>query len=60
MITAAPVGHQGVRVDITERPAITVSGWFGVIVFVALGLTGDRRRDRTAPARSCSQSSPSP
>lgn len=32
MITAAPVGHQGVRVDITERPAITVSGWFGVIV----------------------------
>ena len=25
--TAAPVGHLGVRVDITERPAVAVSGW---------------------------------
>ena len=31
-ITAAPVGHQGVRVDITERPAVAVSGWLGVFV----------------------------
>ena len=31
-ITAAPVGHQGVRVDITERPAVAVSGWLGVVV----------------------------
>ncbi len=31
-ITAAPVGHQGVRVDISERPSVTVSGWFGVVV----------------------------
>jgi len=30
-INAAPVGHQGARVDITERPAFAVSGWFGVI-----------------------------
>ena len=29
---AAPVGHQGARVDITERPAFAVNGWFGVIV----------------------------
>ena len=30
-ITAAPVGHQGVRVDITERPVVSVNGWFGVL-----------------------------
>ncbi len=29
---AAPVGHQGARVDITERPAFAAIGWFGVIV----------------------------
>ena len=29
---AAPVGHQGVRVDITERSTVAVSGWFGVVV----------------------------
>jgi hypothetical protein len=34
-ITAAPVGHQGARVDITERPAVAVSGWFGVVVMAA-------------------------
>ena len=28
----APVGHQGARVDITERPAFAPNGWFGVIV----------------------------
>jgi hypothetical protein len=27
-----PVGHQGARVDIAQRPALAVSGWFGVIV----------------------------
>ena len=44
---AAPVGHQGVRVDITERSAIVVSGWFGVVVLagtvagaVAAGMDG--------------------
>jgi hypothetical protein len=30
-INATPVGHQGVRVDITERPALSVNGWFGVL-----------------------------
>ena len=30
-----PVGHQGGRVDIAERPAIAVSGWFGVAVVAA-------------------------
>ncbi len=32
---AAPVGHQGVRVDIAERPAVVATGWFGVIVLLA-------------------------
>jgi hypothetical protein len=27
-----PVGHQGARVEITQRPAWAVSGWFGVII----------------------------
>jgi hypothetical protein len=35
--TAAPVGHLGVRVDITERPAVAVSGWFGVVVLAGCG-----------------------
>jgi len=35
-ITATPVGHQGIRVDITERPAFVVSGWFGVVLLLAL------------------------
>jgi hypothetical protein len=29
---AEPVGHQGARVDITQRPAIAVTGWLGVVV----------------------------
>ncbi len=33
---AAPVGHQGVRVEITERPAIALNGWFAVVVLLAL------------------------
>ncbi len=32
----APVGHQGVRVDITERPAVAVNGWFAVVLLLAL------------------------
>jgi SPFH domain / Band 7 family len=35
--TVAPVGHQGARVDITQRPALAVSGWFGVIVLAISG-----------------------
>jgi regulator of protease activity HflC (stomatin/prohibitin superfamily) len=35
---AAPVGHQGARVDIQERKAQSVSGWFGVLVlFICIG-----------------------
>ena len=29
---AEPVGHQGARVDITQRPAIAITGWFAVLV----------------------------
>src|SRR5690349_919836 len=32
---ATPVGHSGTRVDIHERPAWAISGWFGVIVVAA-------------------------
>ncbi|WP_076263839.1 SPFH domain-containing protein [Intrasporangium flavum] len=30
--TPGPVGHQGARVEITQRPALALNGWFGVIV----------------------------
>ncbi len=30
--TQGPVGHQGARVEITQRPALALNGWFGVIV----------------------------
>jgi hypothetical protein len=29
---STPVGHQGARVDITQRPALAVNGWLGVVV----------------------------
>jgi regulator of protease activity HflC (stomatin/prohibitin superfamily) len=32
---ATPVGHQGARVDITERPVLAVNGWFGVLALAA-------------------------
>jgi hypothetical protein len=32
---STPVGHSGIRVDIHERPAWALSGWFGVIVVAA-------------------------
>jgi regulator of protease activity HflC (stomatin/prohibitin superfamily) len=32
---ATPVGHSGTRVEIHERPAWTISGWFGVLVVLA-------------------------
>ncbi|MDX6357353.1 MAG: hypothetical protein QOH37_407 [Nocardioidaceae bacterium] len=31
-----PVGHQGARVEIEQRPAATLNGWFGVLVVAAL------------------------
>jgi regulator of protease activity HflC (stomatin/prohibitin superfamily) len=37
---AEPVGHEGTRVEIEERPARAVSGWYGVIVvLICVGLT---------------------
>jgi SPFH domain / Band 7 family len=30
--TAGPVGHEGARVDITQRRAVAVNGWLGVAV----------------------------
>jgi hypothetical protein len=32
---STPVGHSGTRVDIDERPAWAISGWFGVLVVAA-------------------------
>ncbi len=32
---AAPVGHSGTRVEISERQAWAISGWFGVLVVAA-------------------------
>jgi regulator of protease activity HflC (stomatin/prohibitin superfamily) len=42
---AAPVGHLGVRVDITERPAVAVTGWLGLVVLVgcAAGIVASAR-----------------
>ena len=34
VVLAQPVGHQGARVEIRERPAIMVSGWLGVVVLL--------------------------
>ena len=32
-----PVGHQGARVDIAQRRAVAVNGWFGVILLAICG-----------------------
>jgi regulator of protease activity HflC (stomatin/prohibitin superfamily) len=34
-LVAQPVGHQGARVDITQRPAAALNGWLGVLVMAA-------------------------
>jgi SPFH domain / Band 7 family len=34
---AGPVGHEGVRVGIRQRPAVMVSGWLGVAVLLGCG-----------------------
>jgi regulator of protease activity HflC (stomatin/prohibitin superfamily) len=37
-VNATPVGHQGARVDIDERPARALNGWFGVLfLFACIG-----------------------
>jgi regulator of protease activity HflC (stomatin/prohibitin superfamily) len=33
--SATPVGHRGARVEISERPSGSVSGWLGLLVLVA-------------------------
>jgi SPFH domain / Band 7 family len=45
--TTPPVGHQGARVDISQRPALAVNGWFGVLVCAAAawGIWFTARRD---------------
>jgi hypothetical protein len=35
---AIPVGHSGTRVDIRERQARTINGWFGVLVVAGCGV----------------------
>ena len=32
--STAPVGHQGARVEIRERPARSINGWYGVLLAV--------------------------
>ncbi len=34
---AEPVGHHGARVDITQRPALAITGWAGIVVLIAMG-----------------------
>lgn len=36
--STGPVGHQGARVDITQRRALAVNGWFGVAVLALAGI----------------------
>ena len=45
---AEPVGHGGARVDITQRPAVAVSGWLGVLVLAGCveGMVLSGRHDR--------------
>ncbi|MGH9030469.1 MAG: SPFH domain-containing protein, partial [Acidimicrobiales bacterium] len=31
-VAAQPVGHQGTRVEISQRPALAINGWLGVLV----------------------------
>ena len=42
---AGPVGHEGARVDITERPAVAISGWLGVLVLAGCVEGGILARD---------------
>ena len=37
-VNEGPVGHKGARVDITQRPALAVNGWVGVLAVVACAL----------------------
>jgi regulator of protease activity HflC (stomatin/prohibitin superfamily) len=47
--SAAPVGHQGARVDISQRPALAINGWFGVLLLGACvaGMVLAAQNDKT-------------
>ncbi len=46
---ATPVGHEGARVEIAERPAIAVTGWLGVLVVaLCVWLTYIALKDRAS------------
>jgi regulator of protease activity HflC (stomatin/prohibitin superfamily) len=47
---AAPVGHAGTRVEIHERPAWAISGWFGVLVVAACTAAAVFIAEGSAPA----------
>ncbi len=46
---ATPVGHQGARVEIHERPARSTSGWLGVVVVLACIVRCHRPRVHAGP-----------
>src|SRR5580658_10415325 len=47
-ISAAPVGHQGARVDITQHDAFAVNGWLGVLLLAGCiaGMVDAGRHDK--------------
>ena len=50
--TAQPVGHQGARVDISERPALAVNGWIAVVVLAGC-VVGDGHLQRARHTPGC-------
>jgi len=46
---ATPVGHSGTRVEIQERPAWAISGWFGVLAVAACGAVAALIAEGSAP-----------
>ena len=46
-----PVGHSGTRVEIQERPAWSINGWFGVVVVLALIAVTVLARPMSLPTR---------
>lgn len=46
---ATPVGHSGARVDVHERQAWVISGWFGVLVVLAFTAASVLAAESSAP-----------
>ena len=46
--SVGPVGHQGARVDIAQRPALAINGWLGVVLLAGCveGMVLAGRHDR--------------